>query len=187
MPRRIAAALLLAALALVPGTTQAQFGVKAGLSFASASTSAYLPDLSVKTGWTAGLSVGLPLGSALEFRPELLYVQKGGKLPNGSTLELKELDLPGLLQINIPVTGFMPYVLVGPQAEFELSCTAFDIDCVDSKSFRWGAVAGAGIRLARVLSFEGRYNWTLSEIADDIQSKPRTLLILVGVHFGARR
>jgi hypothetical protein len=187
MPRRIPAGLLFAVLALMPGTAQAQFGIKAGLSFASASTSDYLPNLSVRTGWTAGLSVGLPLGSVLELRPELLYVQKGGKLPGGSTLELKELDLPGLLQINLPVTGFMPYVFAGPQAEFELSCTAFDVDCVDSRSLRWGAVGGAGVRLARVLSIEGRYNWTLSEIADDIKSKPRTLLILVGLHVGAKR
>ena len=39
-------ALLLAALALVPGAAQAQFGVKAGLSFASASAC-----LEKSSGW----------------------------------------------------------------------------------------------------------------------------------------
>jgi len=185
--RQTMPALLLVAFALAPSAAEAQFALKGGLSFGSATESAYLPDLSTKTGFAGGLSFGLPLGSVVELRPELLYVQKGGKLANDDSFTLNEINIPLLLQLDIPITGLMPYVYAGPQGELELKCTAFDTDCVDTSSFRWGAVGGVGIRLAKVISIEGRYNWTLSEISSDINSKPRTILLLVGFHFGARQ
>jgi len=179
--------LLVASLMLAPAAAEAQFAVKGGLSFGSATDSDYLPDLSTKTGFAAGLSFGLPLGNVVELRPELLFVQKGGKLSDDDSFTLNEFDIPLLLQIDIPIKGFMPYIVAGPQGEIQLKCTAFDTDCVDTKSFRWGAVGGVGIRLGKVVSGEGRYNWTLSEISDDIGSKPRTILLLAGIHFGAKQ
>ena len=185
--RKILPVLLFAAVAMVPARAEAQFAVKGGLSFASASSSDYLPDLNTKTGFAAGLSFGLPLGSVVELRPEALYVQKGGKLANDDSFTLNEINIPLLVQVDIPIKGFMPYVVAGPQAEIELKCTKVDVDCVDTKSFRWGFDAGVGIRFGKLISVEGRYNWTLSEISNDIASKPRTILLLAGIHFGAKQ
>ncbi len=178
-------ALVLSASVSTPAS--AQFSVKGGLTFASATESAYLPDTKLRTGFAAGVSVGIPLGEVVELRPEALYVQKGAELAGADVFELDELVIPLLLEVDIPITGFMPYAFAGPQGELELSCKAFDVDCADTKSLRWGAVAGLGVRLARFLSIEGRYNWTLQEISDDIKSKPNTISILAGIHIGAKR
>lgn len=185
--KKILSILALGAMILVPARAEAQFAVKGGLSFASTSASDFLPDLDTKTGMAAGLSFGLPLNDVIELRPEVLYVQKGGKFATDDSFTLNELNIPLLLQVDLPISGFMPYVMAGPQAEIDLKCTAFDTDCVDNNSFRWGFNAGAGIRLAKAISIEGRYNWGLTEISDNINSKPRTLLILVGIHFGANK
>lgn len=58
------------------------------------------------------------------------------------------------------------------------------MDCVNTTTLRWAAVAGAGILLGSSLSVEGRYNWTLMELGDDIGSKPRTILLLAGFTLG---
>ncbi|HEX5633979.1 MAG TPA: porin family protein [Gemmatimonadales bacterium] len=177
----------LAALAVASTPAGAQLAIKGGLSFASTTESEFVPDLDTRTGFAAGVSLGIPLASVLEIRPEALFVQKGGEFSSDESLELNELNIPALLQVNLPITGLMPFIYAGPQAEVQLSCTAFDEDCVDTNSFRWGAVLGGGIRFARAISAEIRYDWTLSELSDDIDTKPRTLLILLGIHFGASK
>ncbi|MEJ2203133.1 MAG: porin family protein [Gemmatimonadota bacterium] len=182
---------LLSAFLVIGGLTSspasAQLSVKGGLTFASTSESEFVPDPSTRTGFSAGVSIGIHLGEVIELRPEALYVQKGATLAGDDLFKLEELVVPLLLQVDIPINGFMPYAFAGPQGEFELSCTIVDVDCVDTKSLRWGAVGGVGIRLARFLSIEGRYNWTLQEISDDIRSKPNAISVMAGIHFGAHR
>jgi hypothetical protein len=175
---RIIMAAMLAALIAQPAS--AQIGFKAGLSFASTTESEFIPDVDTRTGFAAGISLGLPLGSSLRLQPELLYVEKGGKFANDQTLEINELNVPVLLRFNLPLPAIAPFVLAGPVAEYELTCKAADVDCVDTESLRWGFAAGAGVRLGGY-SIEGRYGWTLTEISDNIRSKPRTILLLIGL------
>jgi opacity protein-like surface antigen len=188
MVRALLVASIVMFVAFTPQHAAADVAIKGGLSFSSTTDSQYLPDLNNRTGAAAGLSIGLPLGKSLELRPEALFVQKGGKFASGdSSLTMNELNIPALLQINIPAGGFSPYIYAGPQGEIDLKTELKDAsikDIADTKSFRWGAVAGAGILLGGSLSIEGRYNWTLTEISDNVKSKPRTLLVLAGIHFG---
>jgi hypothetical protein len=165
-------------------TAHAQIGVKAGLSFASTTESDFLPDVGTRTGFAAGVSLGLPLSSALSLKPEALFVQKGGKYSTNQEIEINELNVPVLLTITLPIPGVSPFVQAGPVAEFELSCKAANLDCVESESLRWGFAAGAGIQLGGALTVEARYGFTLSEISDDIRSKPRTILLLLGLQLG---
>jgi hypothetical protein len=165
---------------LAPSTLPAQFVIKGGLSFASATESDYLPEVNTRTGFAVGLSLGLPFGQIASLRPEVLYVQKGGTLANDGTFKLDELNVPLFLQLSVPIPVLSPFVLVGPQAEYELSCTRLDVDCVDTKTLRWGFAAGAGVYLGG-FSVEGRYDWTLTSLSDDIHSKPRTIMLLVGL------
>ena len=74
------------------------------------------------------------------------------------------------------------FVNIGPQAEFELSCTAADVDCVDTESLRWGGVLGAGLNFGKFTG-ELRYNGTWSDISDVSSAKPRTILLLGGFKF----
>jgi hypothetical protein len=183
MPRTITAALLAAAVALLPARADAQLTVKGGLSFASTTESDLVPDVDSRTGFAVGLGYGWKLGNIFEIRPEAFFVQKGGEFANVGTLELNELNIPILLQANLPIPVLAPYAYAGPQGEFELDCTVADTDCVDTESFRWGAVAGLGLRLGGTLSLEGRYNWTLDELTEDLGAKPRTILLLLGLSF----
>jgi hypothetical protein len=176
---RIIMAAMLAALIAQPAS--AQIGFKAGLSFASTTESEFIPDVDTRTGFAAGISLGLPLGSSLRLQPELLYVEKGGKFANDQTLEINELNVPVLLRFNMPLPAIAPFVLAGPVAEYELTCKAADVDCVDTESLRWGFMAGAGVRRGGGLSVEARYGYTLSEISDNIKSKPRAILLLIGL------
>ena len=180
--RRILPALLLSA--LVAPVVPAQVAVKAGLSFASTTESEFVPDIDTRTGFVVGISLGIPLGPVVEIRPEALYVQKGGEFSNGDKLEIDELNIPVLLQVNVPASGFSPYLFAGPQAEYELSCTFADVDCVDTNSLRWGFTGGVGVRLGGMFLVEGRYGWTLTEISDDVTSKPRVIKLLAGITFG---
>jgi hypothetical protein len=168
--------------ALIAQPASAQIGFKAGLSFASTTESEFIPDVDTRTGFAAGISLGLPLGLSLRLQPELLYVEKGGKFANNDqTLEINELNVPVLLRFNLPLPAIAPFVLAGPVAEYDLTCNAADVDCVDTESLRWGFMAGAGVRLGGGLSVEARYGYTLSEISDNIKSKPRTILLLIGL------
>lgn len=180
--RRILLSMVLL-IGIVPAA-EAQFTIKAGLSFARTTESALIPDIETRTGFAAGLSVGIPLGGVVQLRPELFFVQKGGKFSSGDELEINELDIPALLQVNVPLPALAPYVFAGPQAEYELSCTVADVDCVDTNSLRWGFTGGAGVKLGGAFSIEGRYGWTLDEISDDLGAKPRTIKLLAGLSFG---
>ena len=182
MPRSITVALLAAAVALLPTRADAQFTIKGGLSFASTTDSDLVPDVSTKTGFAAGFGYGWRLGDIFEIRPEAFFVQKGGEFSDVGDLEINEINLPILLQANFAIP-LGPYLYAGPQGEFELDCTVADADCVDTESFRWGAVAGLGIRFGGSLSLEGRYNWTLDEVTNDVGAKPRTILLLAGFSF----
>jgi hypothetical protein len=178
--------LLLLGIGVVAPTLDAQIVLKGGLSFASVSESEFVPDVKTRTGFAAGISLGLPVAPLIQFRPEALFVQKGGKYSTGGTdetLEINELNFPLMLQLTLPLPGFQPYGFAGPVAEYELDCKNADVDCVDTKSLRWGATVGAGIRFG-TLSLEGRYGYTLSELSDDIKSKPRTIMLLVGLNLG---
>lgn len=184
MTRNTAVVLLAAAVALTPLTADAQFTIKAGASFASTTESDLVPDVSNQTGFAIGLGYGFPLGTgAFSLLLEALYVQKGGDLGAGGSLKIDELDVPILLQWKIPIAVLSPFLYAGPQAEFELSCTTADVDCVDTESLRWGGVLGLGVRFAQRFSGELRYNGTWSEISQGSDAKPRTILLLVGMVF----
>src|SRR5512145_1079928 len=121
---RPAAVVLLAAIILLPQNVDAQLTIKAGASFASASESELLPDISNRTGFALGVGFGFGSG-VFALHTELMYVQKGGDLGDVGTLEIDELDVPLLAQFNLAILeSLSPFLYAGPQAEFELSCTA---------------------------------------------------------------
>jgi outer membrane protein with beta-barrel domain len=184
MSRNVTLALLAVAVA-TPLCAGAQLTFKAGASFASTSESELVPDVSNKTGLAVGVGFGFKFGNGtFALHPELLYVQKGGDLGASGDLKIDELDVPLLAQFNLSILeSLSPFLYAGPQAEFELSCTAADTDCVDTESLRWGGVVGLGVGLGQRFTGELRYNWTFNNISDALDSKPRTILLLAGFHF----
>lgn len=177
----LAALMIVSTLFLAAGQAHAGLTAKAGLSFATTTSSDYLPDPGTTTGAAAGLSFGLGVGRIVQIRPEALYVQKGGEFASNQSLTIHELDIPLLVQCKLPLLD--SFVYAGPQGEIELDVEAEGTNVVNTDSFRWGAVAGIGFEVLRVFSIEGRYNWTLDEISSDIGSKPKTILVLAGFGF----
>jgi hypothetical protein len=183
MSRNTTAALFAAAVAFAPLSADAQFTIKAGASFASTSESDLVPDVSNQTGFAFGVGYAFRMGGgAFSIVTEALYVQKGADLGSQGSLDIDELDIPILAQLTFGI-ALSPFIYAGPQAEFELSCTAADVDCVDTESLRWGGVLGGGVHLGQRFTAELRYNFTLTEISELVDSKPRTILLLGGFKF----
>lgn len=172
------------ALLVAPTAAMGQVAFKAGVSFASATESDYLPEVKTRTGFALGVGLAVPVGPTAAFRVEGLYVQKGGTLANDGAFRLDEFNVPLMLELRAPVPVFAPFVLLGPQAEYELSCTKLDVDCVETSTLRWGFVAGAGVKVGGSLSVEGRYAWTMSALGEAIPSKPRTIMVMLGIGGG---
>src|SRR5262245_36846559 len=92
MSRTFSAAVVAAAVALIPIRAQAQFTIKAGASFASTTESDLVPDVSNSTGFAAGIGYALKMGGkAFGLSVEALYVQKGGDLGDAGDLSIDEL------------------------------------------------------------------------------------------------
>ncbi len=176
-----------AALALASRLPAQAFGLKAGLSFATLSNAR--PDWKTRTGFAAGIALGLGPGP-VSLQPEALYVQKGvapNGAPSNSAPKLAYLDVPVLLKLQVPTPGISPFAVAGPVVSFRLSCTAGDADCNSTfKSTDWGVALGGGLRLGGPtgLTIEGRYTWGLTDIHDvsaGVSSRTRTFLLLAGV------
>jgi opacity protein-like surface antigen len=178
--------------AAMPATAQAQFQVKAGVTFATVSTEDTAPDLEGQTGWAAGIGMGFKFGGILAFQPELLWVQKGAQSGDAS-LKVNYAEIPLLLRVDIPLVAVVPYVIGGGYVDFRLSSDCSGVEnCLDQieepSSTDYGAVLGAGLRLGGTtgLSLEVRYDLGLKNIeaaGEGFDTKNRTVLVLAGLSF----
>ena len=189
-----------AALVTAPLTAQSRFGIVGGLvsSNLTISGGGVSASFSSRTGFAGGLSMTHPISKDLEFAPELLYVQKGSKLTEGSTsfaVKLGYVELPLLFRAKFGSSATRPFVLAGPAIGVKASCkfkgsdgsTSVSADCGTDfkvKSTDFGAMFGAGIAANRY-SVSVRYDLGLSNIADGADAgstaKNRTFLLLVGI------
>jgi hypothetical protein len=196
--RILLGALALAAAAAPLGAQSAwggEFGLKAGAAFGNISNKGILPgNLKTRTGLAGGLYLGYS-APVVGVGFEALYAQRGLESDESlSTAEtrLDYIDLPVYLKINIPVSGFRPFVYAGPQISFEVRCkTAGGADCPetsDRKSTDYAAVVGAGLRLGKrtAITLEGRYVYGLQDLklatlTSGDSYKHRTFMLLLGI------
>jgi len=172
-----------------------EVGLKGGLSFGNISNKGVLPgSLKTRTGIAGGLYFGYS-APVVGFGVEALYAQRG--LSSDESLAVSEtrldyIDVPAYLKINIPTSGFRPFVYAGPQISFEVRCkTASGAECADPstrKSTDYAGVIGAGLRLGKTtaVTIEGRYVYglqdlKLSTVTSSDSYKHRTFMILVGI------
>lgn len=77
---------------------QISVGGKIGVNFADTRVNGllenYTPDQTTYTGFTAGVMAEIPMTSALSFRPELNYIQKGFTVSQAFDVELLGIDMP---------------------------------------------------------------------------------------------
>ena len=189
-----------AVLAAAPLTAQSSFGIVGGLASSNITISGggVSASFSSRTGFAGGVSMTHPISKDFEFAPELLYVQKGSKVKDGSSslgVKLAYVEVPLLFRAKFGSSATRPFVLAGPAIGVKASCklkgsdggTSVSADCGSDfkvKSADFGVMLGAGLAANR-FSVSVRYDLGLSNIADGADAgssaKNRTFLFLVGV------
>jgi hypothetical protein len=201
MIRKLLSLAVTAAFAAAPLTAQTSFGIVAGgvssnLTVKGGGTAV---SYTTRTGFAAGVSLNHPLAKDFDFVPELLYVQKGAKLSQGSVSlagKVAYVELPLLFRATFGSSTTTPFLLAGPAISVNASCklsgtsggTSVTENCDTNgggvKSLDFGAMVGAGIEHNR-FSVSIRYDLGLSNIDKEVTSgastKNHAWMLLVGV------
>jgi hypothetical protein len=194
-----------------PMSVVPRFGIKAGANMAKLNSNNFsggnMYDANGKTSINAGLFANIPIGGLLRFQPELLYNSMGAKVKattvtTGSTLtesyeqDLTYISLPLMLQVQSP-GGF--FVEAGPQVSYLVDATKDGPGETETENepifdkIDIGASAGIGYMSRVGLGIGARYNFGLTNILDEGQSKDgpelknRVLSIGLVYQFGANK
>ena len=151
---------------------QSRFGVKAGINL-TRYVGDRTDDAKNLVGFQGGFSYTMPLTTDGFFaiQPELLYVQKGAKVPqNGRevTSRLHYLDLPVLARVK--AGGLL--LEAGPQFGYLLSHSGgytADAPAAGYRRVDVGYVAGVGYAVSSRYTLELRYNGGLSRLFSSLQ------------------
>lgn len=177
------------------------FGIVAGVSISNwtgsdaAGGTIIDPDLGTATvstsslvGFTGGFFVNIPMGTSLAFEPELLYAGKGmkydvsltdpilGSFSGDVSVSMGYIEVPLLVRYNFQSTGG-PYLLLGPDVGFNLSCSlsgggdfqASGTDCGSdaATSVTFGGVGGLGFQ-RKNFGLEARYDFDFSNALQEV-------------------
>lgn len=208
----IMVALLLAAACAVDGDARTSLGVKLGLVSAD-QTCEYSDGRELhfdhRLGTAFGLFARLPVASALEIRPGMLYVQKGCQMKvarthvNGlplTTITLKDqvdyLSLEAIAKVRTPVKTFPVYIFGGPRLDFKIGASTqlaseVILDAYHSTlaGLRLGVGAERTLGVSGSLFAEVCYDYDFGEAAEYVGDEAtltidnRAFLVLVGMAF----
>jgi len=192
-PRSISLLGLALAFAAAPLALPAQWGLKAGASFANISNSGALPgNPGTRTGLAGGVS--LRLGSGMfSLGLEGLYDQQGLDATGGG-LQLDLIDVPAYLNWRIINAGIGLSAYAGPQVSFQLSCKNNGVDCPSGTvaTTTYAGIIGARVKFGSSQGFgitgEARYIYGLTNLNKDTITNPgsyetRSLLVMAGIEF----
>lgn len=202
-PCRLIPFLVVSSVLLGPGPLAAQltFGFRAGANYATLSGDG---EVDGRTGLHIGGFAMLALSPTLDMQIGAVAAQKGARRSEedeSSRFALDYVEVPILVRVEIPTPGpVSPHVSVGPAVSFEVRCEAevsvqgltATVGCgdagIDTELVDFGAVAGAGVGLARSapvnLSLDVLYNLGLRSIIEtggtDVKNRAWSLLVSVG-------
>ena len=190
---------LIMALALGPASVHAQWGIKGGMARSN---------VKVFTGATAGDGISAGLVSNMgegpvSFMSEALFVQKiseiSGTTPGGTpataTVTNNNLDVTGLLRVNLGTAAIRPIIFGGGYYSYLISTNEKVVDSqgtvlsedtaiADGTQTDYGWVAGAGVVVGQ-FTIDARYMVGLKHAVvtpagfDDFQ----TISVMLGVTF----
>lgn len=180
MKKIISIALLLVCSQLV--NAQAKFGLKAGLNVSSLTSKVGNEQLKTLVGGNIGLFSNINISSSLSFQPEVIFSGEGARItavdlndPNGGNsgtgrLALSYINIPLLLRFAKSSTGI--YGELGPQIGILASASAKSFgESIDIKDFfkatNFSLCFGAGYNFSESLGIGARYNFGLSNIANN--------------------
>lgn len=165
-------------------TTAAQsleFGVKGGATFANISD---VGDSSNKTGFLAGVFLGIKPTDALVIQPEVIFSQQGAEF---------DVDRFDFSYVNVPIV--VKYYLfrglnlqAGPQFgflvsdEIETPLTDFE-NPLKAETFDVSAVAGVGFDFELGIRIDARYQMGFTDIIDGSEGKNSVFSLALGYNF----
>ncbi|MFH6993672.1 porin family protein [Flavobacterium sp. FlaQc-48] len=186
MKKIILAAVLFIATSATIQAQLVQFGVKAGVNFASQTGDAGLNGVAFDkdgiTSYHVGVLAEIKLLEKFSIQPELLYSTQGATYKNAVDEfknKLGYLSIPVMAKFYLNNTFS---VEVGPQASFLLS-EKNDFDVKDAETFEFGLNAGLGVKLTKSIFLQGRYGLGLTEASKNADVKNSTFQISAGFLF----
>lgn len=190
---------------------QSGAGFEAGIVFSSYKAKAESVSITSKTrvGFAAGFTASVPMGKSFAFQPGLTFLQKGGTFkedPVTDKTNLSYLELPLNFVYHTPESknkgqffcGAGPSLALGLSGKDKYDDGTFkettDIkfgsgDNDDLKPFEVGANVIAGYQFSSGFFVKANYNFGLSNISTDSQSKyhNRYFGVRIGFLFGNRK
>lgn len=186
MKKIILAAVLFIATSATIQAQLLQFGVKAGVNFASqtgdASLSGVAFDKNGITSYHVGVVAEVKLLEKFSIQPELLYSTQGATYKNAFGEFKNEL---GYISIPVMAKIYMTKSLsleVGPQASFLVS-NKKEFDAADPNTFDFALNAGLGLKLTKSIFIQGRYSLGLTEVSKNADVKNSVVQISAGFLF----
>ena len=172
-------------LALIGTTVSAQgidFGIKAGVNFASISDAQGL-DLDSRTGIVVGAFAGAKFNDRIGIQADLLYSQQGAEFDAGE-FNLDYINVPIVAKLYL-LKGL--HVQAGPQFGFVVNDEARIIDTIttdiETNSFDLAGVVGLGYDIPLGLRLEGRYNFGLSDVPDEPNTSGKNSVVTLSVGY----
>ncbi len=140
-------------------------GVKAGVNFANIRDISGDPES--RTGFVFGGFVGAKLNDKLGIQADLLYSQQGAKADLGD-IDLSYVNVPVVLKVFLTESFNLQ---VGPQFGFKVDDNFGSVfsDIVTAEDFDLTGVVGAGLDLPAGFRVEGRYNFGLTKVNEEVR------------------
>ncbi len=198
MKRGLTSSVIILSILTSIGYTQTKFGVKGGLNFSSLAYSSDVEGNKSKLGFGIGGFGMMEYNESIDFRLELLFLQKGDKFENGSevTQAIDYLSLPAFVTYALSQsneTKFTPFIQAGPEVALNLSAKAknggtddFKED-VNSVDFLINIGIGAKMDVeGDILIADVRYSLGLTNIAKELEDetiKNRGIQLMIGYVF----
>lgn len=167
-----------------------QFGIKAGVNFASLSGDDV--DTDSRTGFHAGGLVEIPFSERFSVQPEIMYSQQGAQgqvLFGEGTLKLDYIQVPVLAKIYL-VDGLN--LQIGPQVGFRMK-ENFELDTGDNEfegdlgiednDIDFGLAGGVEYKFNNGFFIQARYNYTFTEALPDSDVKNSVIQAGIGYLF----
>tara|TARA_R110000850_G_scaffold277086_1_gene422275 strand:- start:2020 stop:2562 length:543 start_codon:yes stop_codon:yes gene_type:complete len=175
--------ILITFVSLFAFSTHAQgidFGIKAGMNFANINDAA--EGLDTRTGFHAGLFLGLKFNDKVALQPELLYSQQGAEFDAGE-FNLDYVNIPVIVKYYL-VQGLN--VQLGPQFGFvvndDISIGGIAAD-FEAEEFDVSGILGAGYDLPLGLRIDARYNFGFSDVFKSGDGKNGVFSLALGYSF----
>lgn len=163
-----------------------QFGVKAGVNFASQTGDATLNGVAFDkdgiTSYHAGVVAEIKLLEKFSIQPELLYSTQGATYKNAGKEfknELGYLAIPVMAKIYLTKSVSLE---VGPQASFLLS-KKDEFKPEDPNTFDFALNAGLGLKITKSIFVQGRYSLGLTEVSSKADVKNSVVQLSAGFMF----